>query len=179
NELMGRVFEPFATTKPYGQGTGLGLAITRQIMQDHRGSAQLTSRADGGAHAELVLPKLVAAAHHVLVLDPDSAVRRAVASDFRREGFKVMSSDAIGSIHPDDSRPAPSVIVSETRLKDAEGPELAARIHQLLPKASLLVVTGDPARHMLPGAEAVFSKPWDREALISPARRLCFRIGRQ
>jgi len=31
-ELLGRVYDPFFTTKPLGQGTGLGLAITYGIM---------------------------------------------------------------------------------------------------------------------------------------------------
>lgn len=174
NELAGKMFEPFATTKPYGQGTGLGLAITRQIMLDHRGSAQLSARESGGARAVLSLPKLVTGAHAILVLDPDPAVRRAVAHDFRREGFKVVSSDSIGSVNFVERDRAPSLVVSETRLKDAEGPELAERIRKAFPRARLLILTGDPARQSLPGAEASFSKPWHREELMSTARRLCF-----
>ncbi len=173
SELEGRVFEPFATTKPYGQGTGLGLAITRQIMQDHRGNALLTARAAGGARAELVLPKLVVAAHQILVLDPDPAVRRAVSQDFRREGFKVISADSLGSA-PADAARAPSLVVSETRLKDVEGAELTARIRVAFPGARLLILTGDPARHTLMGADGVLSKPWNREELMNTARRLCF-----
>lgn len=173
SELRGRVFEPFATTKPYGQGTGLGLAITRQIMQDHRGSAHLVPREGGGARAELILPKLVTSAHTILVLDPDPAVRRAVAQDFRREGFRVTSSDAIASVSfaPDDR--SPSVVVSEVRLNDTEGSELTERIREMFPKASVLILTGDPGRHSLSGVTRVFGKPWNREQLMSTARRLC------
>lgn len=173
SELRGRVFEPFATTKPYGQGTGLGLAITRQIMQDHRGSAHLMAREGGGARAELILPKLVTSSHTILVLDPDPAVRRAVAQDFRREGFRVASSDAIGSVSfgPDDR--VPSLVVSEVRLNDTEGADLTERIRELFPRASLLILTGDPGRHSLSGVTRVFGKPWNREQLMSTARRLC------
>ncbi|MCB1052576.1 MAG: HAMP domain-containing histidine kinase [Acidobacteria bacterium] len=32
-----RLFEPYVSSKPYGQGTGLGLAISRKIMLEHGG----------------------------------------------------------------------------------------------------------------------------------------------
>jgi two-component system, NtrC family, sensor kinase len=39
-EMVGRVFEPFATTKALGKGTGLGLAICRQLMQAFGGDIE-------------------------------------------------------------------------------------------------------------------------------------------
>lgn len=179
DELRDRVFEPFATTKPYGQGTGLGLAITRQIMQDHRGSAHLGPRASGGARAELILPKLVTSAHSILVLDSDPAVRRAVSHDFRREGFNVVSADAIEAAVFNEGDRLPSLVVSEVRLRDAEGIELVERIRALFPRACLLILTGDPARNALPGVTRVFGKPWNREQLMSAARRLCLEAEGQ
>ena len=52
----GNLFVPFYTTKP--GGTGIGLVLAQQIAQAHRGSVQLTNRADGqsGCKAELRLP---------------------------------------------------------------------------------------------------------------------------
>ena len=41
-----RIFEPFYTTKD--RGTGLGLAITKQIIEQHSGSIQMTSRVNHG-----------------------------------------------------------------------------------------------------------------------------------
>jgi C4-dicarboxylate-specific signal transduction histidine kinase len=37
-EIMGRLFDPWLTTKPMGQGTGLGLAIVRDVIRAHGGS---------------------------------------------------------------------------------------------------------------------------------------------
>jgi signal transduction histidine kinase len=52
----GNLFVPFYTTKP--GGTGIGLVLAQQIAQAHRGSVQLTNRAEGhsGCKAELRLP---------------------------------------------------------------------------------------------------------------------------
>lgn len=57
SEHLGRVFEPFYTTKPFGQGTGLGLWLTQQIVSDHAGRIQLEPRAGGGTRVELRLPR--------------------------------------------------------------------------------------------------------------------------
>jgi signal transduction histidine kinase len=44
-ELMGRIWEPFFTTKPIGEGTGLGLDIARRIVVGrHGGEMRLESR---------------------------------------------------------------------------------------------------------------------------------------
>ena len=55
-EHMGRVMEPFFTTKPEGKGTGLGLAICRRIMQEHGGKIELTSVLGQGTTVRLVIP---------------------------------------------------------------------------------------------------------------------------
>ncbi len=49
-----KIFEPFYTTKD--RGTGLGLAITRQIIEQHHGSIQMTSRLNQGTTVTIRLP---------------------------------------------------------------------------------------------------------------------------
>jgi PAS domain S-box-containing protein len=55
-EIAAHLFEPFTTTKPYGEGTGLGLALTREVLREHGGTATLTNRKPRGAVATLYIP---------------------------------------------------------------------------------------------------------------------------
>lgn len=55
-ENIQRVFEPFFTTKKEGKGTGLGLFITKQVVEDHEGRVEITSRSGEGTRVSILLP---------------------------------------------------------------------------------------------------------------------------
>ena len=53
-ELLPRLFEPYATTKQ--KGTGLGLAIAQRIVFEHGGEISYRKAQKGGAVFEIALP---------------------------------------------------------------------------------------------------------------------------
>ena len=53
-EMMTRIFEPYATTKP--RGTGLGLAVAKKIVDEHHGSIAIENRPQQGACVSVLLP---------------------------------------------------------------------------------------------------------------------------
>jgi PAS domain S-box-containing protein len=55
-DKQARIFEPFYTTKPFGQGTGLGLSIAMGIVKQHNGSLVLCSAPGKGSIFRMTLP---------------------------------------------------------------------------------------------------------------------------
>ncbi len=53
-EILKRLFEPFATSKD--RGTGLGLAVSRRIVTDHQGTIDAVNDSGGGAVFRVLLP---------------------------------------------------------------------------------------------------------------------------
>jgi two-component system NtrC family sensor kinase len=54
-EFIQRIYDPFFTTKGSRKGTGMGLAVTYGIVQEHKGSIEVSSR-QGGTRFHLRLP---------------------------------------------------------------------------------------------------------------------------
>ncbi|MFZ5756833.1 MAG: ATP-binding protein [Pseudomonadota bacterium] len=54
-ELLGKVFEPFVTTKEPGKGTGLGLSLVYSIVEDHQGHIAIESPVRDGRGTRIVI----------------------------------------------------------------------------------------------------------------------------
>jgi len=68
-ENLGRIYDPFFTTKQIGKGTGLGLAVSYGIIQDHGGEIVVESKAGEGTIFRINLP--LTTAHHQMATAGD------------------------------------------------------------------------------------------------------------
>lgn len=55
-EHLGRICDPFFSTKAEGEGTGLGLSVTQSILARNGGELQVGNTADRGARISFLLP---------------------------------------------------------------------------------------------------------------------------
>ncbi|MEZ4226882.1 MAG: hybrid sensor histidine kinase/response regulator [Polyangiaceae bacterium] len=173
-DLLERMFEPFATTKPPGQGTGLGLAITRQIVADHGGDVHLTPREAGGMRATLWLPAFRPELHRVLVVEDDPAVRRALVADLRRSRFDVVSVGSLSEAE-DHLESSPAAVVTDLSLSDGNGAAFLERLAEHYPEVGRVVVSG---RSDLDVSYADYRllKPWDKTELAAAVRGACLLV---
>jgi len=56
-DKLGKICDPFFTTKEVGKGTGLGLSIVQSIIQDHGAEMTVTSQVNKGTTIHINFPK--------------------------------------------------------------------------------------------------------------------------
>ena len=56
DEHMGRIFDPFYTTKDVGEGMGLGLSICYKIMEHHQGTIRVKTKSNSFTEFDLDFP---------------------------------------------------------------------------------------------------------------------------
>ena len=55
-EMLGKIFDPFYTSRDAGEGTGLGLAVVEEIVSSHGGSIEVVSGEGQGTRFTVNLP---------------------------------------------------------------------------------------------------------------------------
>lgn len=186
--VRARIFEPFFTTKEMGRGTGLGLSSAYAIVTGHGGSIQCSTRLGEGTRFEIELPAaptpkpaVVAPARRplpigsetVLLVDDESAVRRALRAMLERSGFRVIECEdgaqALAALERGEQADA---VLIDRSMPGMSGEQVIERIWQMGIRLPILVLSGHSNVELRnPNVRALLSKPITREALISEVRR--------
>ncbi|MGE0490506.1 MAG: response regulator [Vulcanimicrobiota bacterium] len=175
-ELLGKIFDPYFTTK--GTGSGLGLATTFSVARRHGGLLTVSSPA--GARFELWLPLLAQDSSaddslsriprrgqgRVLVMDDEESVRRVTVKMLERLGYTATAvADGDQALQAYSNQPFDVVVMDLTVPGGMGGQEATRQLLELDPKARVVVASGysnDPvmADFKTYGFRACLSKPF-------------------
>ena len=195
--VLKRIFEPFYTTKEFGQGTGLGLAMVHTIMKAHDGAIVVESMPGLGTTFELYFPAAAVKEaeakprakapkkgmepfgndRSILFVDDEDTVLSIGTTLLRRLGFNPVSfahpaeALAVFQAEPDKF----SAVISDLTMPQMTGIELARAILAVRPGLPVILTTGYLHSEAQQDAQAagiacVVTKPFEVRELISKVR---------
>ncbi|WP_411561798.1 ATP-binding protein [Pseudomonas shirazensis] len=189
-EVLGRCFEPFYSTKQVGKGTGLGLPMVQGLAAQSGGGFVIKSQPGQGTQATLWLPvsrgqvsePLAEGAEdimaqgplQVLLVDDEDIVRNATALQLRDLGYQVAEAASPGQARQllADGL-VMDVLVTDQIMADETGAEFAQRLRQRHPQLPVLIITG--YANLTPrelNGFAVLRKPFRRAELAESLAQL-------
>ena len=194
SELLGRIFDPYFTTKQ--KGSGLGLATAYSIISKHGGTIDVESEPGRGSTFTLLLPASeqaspaaaeprrmpLAGTGRVLLMDDDGPVRSAGTAMLRYLGYEVTcAADGAEAIelyqrHRSEGAPFALVITDLTVPGGMGGRETVARLREIDSDVRVVVASGYSDGPVLSHATAhgfcgVLSKPFTLEELATVIQR--------
>jgi PAS domain S-box-containing protein len=198
-ENLGRIFNPFFTTREVGRGTGLGLSVCHGIISEHKGRIWAESKSGRGATFILELPivtedkqavpleptvekpKKVTKAK-ILIVDDEPSIRQLVSRVLSKEGHEVEAAgDAEDALKMIKSKRY-SLILLDIKTPGIGGIKLYKQLQEIaasLPKR-VVFVTGDVmdkrSTDFLTKTKAPYIiKPFDAEQLKTFINRILTR----
>ncbi|WP_407159287.1 ATP-binding protein [Bradyrhizobium sp. STM 3557] len=171
-EILGRAFEPFYTTKPVGKGTGLGLSQVYGFVKQSAGHVKIYSELGQGTTVKIYLPRLIAAAadsesgidetipdgdeeETILVLEDDDDVRTYSVEILRELGYRVV-----------EAHDGPSAL----RLLERQGRVDLLFTDVVLPGGMTGAQVAEQARDLKPNLKVLFTTGYARNAIIHQGR---------
>ena len=112
----------------------------------------------------------------VLIVDDNDSGRRALSRILEHEGFDVVSAaNGRQALEALRTSPAPQFVLTDLRLPDLDGLELAYHARRLEPPPWIALITGyapegDAQDHQRWGLDFVFTKPLDLASLVARMR---------
>lgn len=156
--VIGKIFDPYFTTKEPGKGTGMGLAIIHGIITDYGGTIKVESEPGKGAifHAyfpviaqQELLPEkddqeIPMGNARILLIDDEKTLAEMGKDMLERLGYKVtVQQSSLEALRIFQSNPdAFDVVLTDQTMPGMTGSELARHILQLRPDIPIILCTG-------------------------------------
>ncbi len=161
-EELGRIFEPFYSTKSKDKGTGLGLAIVQSVVQENGGVISAASEPGAGTSFNIYLPVAVPQAGEkksdslrlelaaprgdeaLLVVEDAEPLRQATVEFLSSMGYEVRSvangEEALKNLQNDSTEFA--LVIADVVMPKMSGPDLARAVAALPSPPKILLISG-------------------------------------
>lgn len=199
---LGRIFDPFFSTKAVGQGTGLGLSTVYGIIKQTDGHILVESSEGAGTTFQLLLPlhtagpeeSVVEAAPkakvlenlsgqgHILLVEDEDAVRLFAARALQDKGYRVTQArdgfEALELLQKEPTDRVPfDLLLSDVVMPGMDGPTLVTQAHALFPDLKVIFISGyaeDAFRQRVQGDQHIhfLAKPFSLKILSQKVKEV-------
>jgi PAS domain S-box-containing protein len=159
-ETLGRIYEPFFTTKEQGKGTGLGLSVVYGVIRSHNGHITVNSEVNSGTIFTIYLPRImngrpprnqassqrdvVGGNERILLVEDEISIGE-VGSDMLTDlGYSVETAangrEAVRKI-ADAAKPF-DLIILDMNMPRMGGRETFLHVREMFPDQKILVCSG-------------------------------------
>jgi two-component system, cell cycle sensor histidine kinase and response regulator CckA len=180
---IGRIFEPFYTTKAKGQGTGLGLPLCQSIVNRAGGFIEVQSELNEGTRFRVFLPRSTPTAApsaepvrpsalpappnghvRILVVDDIASIRNMLVSTLLEVGYRVFGAESVATAAQVLGTQAIDLLITDGSLPDGSGVVLARSARSVRPELKVVLASGSLEAD--PIFDAVLLKPFDSSQLL-------------
>jgi PAS domain S-box-containing protein len=159
DEVKGKIFEPFYTTKDVGKGTGLGLAVVHGVITQGGGQIAVESAVGTGTTFHVLLPLATAETSEaaaettqpairgtetIVLVEDEKAVRKIASAALQSHGYRVLEADGgkeairLAQSHPEEIH----LLVSDVVMPEMGGRQLLDVLRQYRPGLRVLFMSG-------------------------------------
>ncbi|MEX2630688.1 MAG: ATP-binding protein [Tistlia sp.] len=196
-EIMGRIFDPFFSTKEVGEGTGLGLATVYGIVKQTGGFVGVESSVGRGTTFSIHLPEHLAAPGpavleasenrdlsgigKVMLVEDEDAVRAFSARVLRTKGYEVMEARsgeaALELLRGGAGAVDIDLLVTDVVMPKVDGPALVKVVREHHPTLKVIFISGyaeDSFRRRIGEESGIYflAKPFSLKQLASKVKEV-------
>jgi signal transduction histidine kinase/ActR/RegA family two-component response regulator len=190
---LAKIFDPYFTTKAFGQGSGIGLSVVHGIVNRHGGKIRVDSEPGKGTTVIVLLaahqrPTDLRSEHgdavrrgreRILLVDDEPAIRRLGKQHLEKLGYNVACAadplEALALFTADID--AFDLIITDMAMPHMSGVQLATEILKIQPDMPIILCTGyseglSEEKALNIGVADFAMKPLDRTDLALRVRRV-------
>lgn len=161
-DVLGKIFQPFFTTKEVGKGTGLGLSMVSSFVKQSHGHIEVSSEMGFGTQIRIYLPAcdqgeasvdsraseswapFIGQGKTVLLVKDEEPIQETTASMLENIGFTVLcAADGSSALVMLRNSPTVDLLLTDMVIPGGiSGHELALKVREELPNLPVVIASG-------------------------------------